>query len=279
VTYPVATGEAVFEELFARQPRVEFDVELSPERIDAFWAQGFTSIERITTDEELEWLGQVYDALFEGRVAVVPGGYFDLARPYESQGEDLLPQILVPESRFKELRDTTLFRNGRRLAAQLFGVPEDELKGWGHMIRKPPLVGEALPWHQDEAYWDPALEYRALGVWVPLDPATVDSGCMRFIPGSHRGDVRLHSHLNDDPNTHALLTEDVDESLAVPVPVDPGGATFHHCRLVHSSGPNRSQHVRRAYVNEFQREPVPRAIPIERPWIDEGREAWAKRSL
>jgi len=63
------------------------------------------------------------------------------------------------------------------------------------------------------------------------------------------------------------------------MPVEPGGATFHHCRLVHSSGPNRSGHVRRAYANEFQRDPVPRAIPAERPWIDEGREAWDKRSL
>ena len=34
-------------------------------------------------------------------------------------------------------------------------------------------VGDSLPWHQDEAYWDTAFAYRALGVWVPLDPATV----------------------------------------------------------------------------------------------------------
>ena len=43
----------MFEELFAKQPRVEFEVELSREKIDAFETQGFTSIERITTDEEL----------------------------------------------------------------------------------------------------------------------------------------------------------------------------------------------------------------------------------
>jgi ectoine hydroxylase-related dioxygenase (phytanoyl-CoA dioxygenase family) len=147
------------------------------------------------------------------------------------------------------------------------------------MILKPARVGGELPWHQDEAYWEENLAYRAIGCWVPLDPATVESGCMHFLPGSHLGGVRAHRHIDDDPNVHGLLTDDVDPSTAVPVPIEPGGATFHHCRTLHHTTPNLSDRVRRAWANEFQVEPVPvpeDEIP-DRPWLRAGREAWADR--
>src|SRR5262249_53846100 len=196
---------------------------------------------------ELEWLGSVYDRLFEDRVEAVPGGYFDLVRPYDSGGKDLQPQIIMPEVRLRDLRKTNFYRNGRSGSSPLLGGRPARLPGWGHMIRKPALIGEQLPWHQDEAYWDPAFDYVALGSWMPLDPATVESGCMFFLPGTHRGDVRFHRHVNDDPAMHALVVDDIDTTAAVPAPVGPGGAVFHHCRILHKSGPNTSSRVRRAY--------------------------------
>jgi ectoine hydroxylase-related dioxygenase (phytanoyl-CoA dioxygenase family) len=79
-----------------------------------------------------------------------------------------------------------------------------------------------------------------------VDPATVESGCMRFVPGSHLGSVHVHRHLNDDPATHGLVTDGVDDAQGIDVPVAPGGATFHHCRMLHMSHPNKSARVRRA---------------------------------
>ena len=43
-----------------------------------------------------------------GRSGAFKGGYFDLARPYESEGEDLVPQVLAPEHRFPQLRETNV---------------------------------------------------------------------------------------------------------------------------------------------------------------------------
>jgi hypothetical protein len=267
------------EELMALRPQVDFKAELPPGKLVEFRENGFTSIDRIISDEELEWLRGVYDRLFAERVQAVPGGYFDLSRPYDSPGQDLQPQIIAPEARFAELRKTSHWRNGRVLASQLLGVEAAALRGWGHMILKPPRVGEALPWHQDEAYWDPGFDYAALGCWMPLDPATHESGCMSFIPGSHRGEVRVHRHVGDDPTVHALFTDDVDSSKAVAVPIGAGGAIFHHCRILHSSRPNRSEHVRRAYANEWQLTPVKRESAPARPWIDEGKRAWESREI
>jgi hypothetical protein len=268
----------VLEDILARRPSAELAVSLTPAQVDEFKTRGFTHVSRITSDDELAWLGELYDWLFAERTQAVPGGYFDLSRPYDSDGPDLQPQLLSPETLVPELRKTALFQNGRRLASVLLGAELAAVRGWGHMIRKPARIGAPLPWHQDEAYWDPAFDYAALGVWMPLDPATHESGCMSFIPGSHRRDVRKHRHVGDDPTVHALFTDDVDERAAVPLPLAPGGAILHHCRTLHSSGPNRSDYARRAYANEFQLTPRKRAVPFDRPWVTEGRDAWESRN-
>ena len=57
----------------------------------------------------------------------------------------------------------------------------------------------------------------------------------------------------------------------------PGGASFHHCRTLHGSGPNQSARVRRAFAIEWQLAPVRRAVPEPRPWVDEGKRAWEAR--
>jgi ectoine hydroxylase-related dioxygenase (phytanoyl-CoA dioxygenase family) len=258
-----------------------YEVRLTDDQVEQFHTEGFTSVPRITTDEELEWLRPVYDELFASKRGAFEGGYFDLSRPYESEGEDLVPQVIAPELKVPELRDTNVFRNALAIGAQLLGLPEQQLDTWSHMILKPPKVGGPLPWHQDEAYWDTAFAYRALGVWVPLDPATIESGCMHFLPGSHRGPVRPHRHIDDDPTVHGLWTEVADDTAAVAVPLEPGGATFHHCRTLHMTTPNVSDRSRRAWANEIQVEPIllPEGERPDHPWVDSGKAAWAARDL
>ncbi len=50
---------------------------------------------------------------------------------------------------------------------------------------KPPR-GREKPWHQDHAYFELPLDVRVVGVWIALDEAGIENGCMRFMPGWHR---------------------------------------------------------------------------------------------
>jgi ectoine hydroxylase-related dioxygenase (phytanoyl-CoA dioxygenase family) len=260
-------------------PESDFSVLLTDEQVNAFHRDGFTSIPRITTDEEIEWLKPIYDHLFDNKGSF-KGGYFDLTRKYDEEGVDLVPQVLAPDVRWPQLRKTTAVRNARAIAQQLMDLPPADIKQWGHMILKPARIGGALPWHQDEAYWDPDYRYRALGVWVPLDDATVASGCMHFKPGSHTGPVLPHQHVNDDPEVHGLVAPSVTDGDEVAVELAPGGATFHHCRTLHRTPPNVSDHVRRAWANEFQIDPVKNdGSEPDRPWVREGMAAWEKRAV
>lgn len=53
------------------------------------------------------------------------------------------------------------------------------------VICKQPQIGAAVPPHQDSTflYTDPP---SAIGFWYALEDATVENGCLGFLPGSHR---------------------------------------------------------------------------------------------
>jgi len=250
-----------------------WEARIAPEQVEAYRRDGFTWFPRVTTDEELEWLRGVYDRLFAERCGEEYGHYFDLGGPRGHDGAAVLPQILGPENHVPALRDTLYFRNALRIASVLLGVPDDRIQGGGHMILKPAHYGRETPWHQDEAYWPPETIPTSLSVWLPLDEATVESGCMQFIPGSHTSPVVPHRHIDDDPTVHGLVTDGVDARAAVACPLPAGGATVHHCRTLHYAGPNTSEHPRRAYILVMNGPAVPAERPDARPWLDEERVA------
>jgi hypothetical protein len=254
-------------------------VSLTAEEVDEYRRNGFISVQSVTTEEELEWLRTVYDRLFQERCGEEYGHFFDLGGPRGHDGAAVLPQILGPENHVPELRDTIYYRNAVRLASALLGAPEKEIHGGGHMILKPAVYGRETPWHQDEAYWPPETIPSSLSVWMPLDPATVESGCMQFIPGSHKSPVRVHRHIDNDPTVHGLVTDGVDASAAVPCPIPAGGATIHDARTLHYAGPNTSNHPRRAYILVMSGPAVPAEHPDERPWLEEERLAVGDKGI
>ena len=90
------------------------------------------------------------------------------------------------------------------------------------MILKPAQYGRETPWHQDEAYWNPGALHCGLSVWMPLDEASLESGCMQFIPRSHLNETVLtHRHIDNDPLVHGLVTDEADASLAQACPAAP----------------------------------------------------------
>ena len=50
---------------------------------------------------------------------------------------------------------------------------------------KPALDGKKTPWHQDGQYWA-ISPLETCTVWIAVDAATTENGCMRFLPGSHK---------------------------------------------------------------------------------------------
>lgn len=219
---------------------------LTTDQIEFYHQNGYLCIDSIMPFEEVDWMREIYDRLFREQAGRDVGDQFDLAGTDEEGKEAVLPQILGPAKYAPELRESQLWVNTEHMVRQLLG--ENASFGDGHMIYKPARIGAETPWHQDEAYWDPELDYTSMSIWVPLQEATVENGCMWFVPGSHKLEVLPHQSVGGDVRIHALEVLGADTSGAVACPLPPGGATFHSSRTLHYTGPNRSEIPRRAYI-------------------------------
>ncbi len=109
-------------------------------------------------------------------------------------------------------------------------------------------------WHQDETHI-PTRDRSLTGVWIALDDATVDNGCLWVHPGSHRSGVLYPVRAQDDARfdgTPEAQGFDHLEHDAVPVEVRAGTALVFDGHLLHRSLPNVMRHgLRRALVNHY----------------------------
>jgi len=117
-------------------------------------------------------------------------------------------------------------------------------------LLKPPFVGSEKMPHQDNAYFRVVPDSAVITCWCALDDATVENGCMHYMPGTHRWGVVGHEHV---PGTPHLVPKGYDPKKAVAVPLKAGGVIFHHACILHHSPPNKTPHWRRAFVCHFVR--------------------------
>ena len=115
---------------------------------------------------------------------------------------------------------------------------------------KPPH-GQAKPLHQDQSYFCVEPENDLTTAWIALDDATLDNGCMRYVPGSHLHGVFPVDADPERPVHHIPRTGKVTLQPAVDCPVSAGSVIFHHGCTLHSSAENRSSTWRRALIFHY----------------------------
>lgn len=122
----------------------------------------------------------------------------------------------------------------------------DNVIAWGsHFFCKMPGDGRAVAWHQDASYW-PLSPSRAVTVWLAIDDADLENGCMKFIAGSQN-----FGHLTyreSSPDEHNVLNQTVDDAESYgTVVVDDlraGQVSIHNDLLLHGSDANASERRR-----------------------------------
>jgi hypothetical protein len=110
-------------------------------------------------------------------------------------------------------------------------------------IIKEPGTSTFVSWHQDLTYWGLDKVDDVVSVWLALSPATVESGTMSMIPGSHRTHAAHRPTTNADNILSRGQTVDVapeDAARAVPIVLRPGQMSLHHGLVLHASGGNHS---------------------------------------
>jgi phytanoyl-CoA hydroxylase len=241
----IATPEPRELYLYARTATVLPSLEALDETSEAAYLQdGFLAVANVLNPEEVATAKAALADLIHGRVP----DYHDL-QP-EPEHKDRWDSMTA-EERADTVRKVWLFvKHEPRLMAltchptiqailgRLLGEPCHLIQDMA--LLKPPFIGSEKPWHQDMAYFGWAPPEKIIGVWIALDPATPENGCMHVLPGTHREGPVPHVHARDCQ----IADDRVEVDRDVMVPLAPGGALFFSSLLHHGTPPNQSPNRR-----------------------------------
>lgn len=139
---------------------------------------------------------------------------------------------------------------------------------WNQTVYKHPEGERIFPWHQDDAY-TPVTPAPYLTLWLAINDATPENGCVSVLPGSHKDGLRKHEQ---SPIGWVGYPADAEDQ-GVLAPVTAGSIVCFWSLTMHKSGANRSKGIRKAYVIQYAPEGLRRVedngliegmIPISR---------------
>jgi phytanoyl-CoA hydroxylase len=186
-------------------------------------------------------------------------------------GEDSDDDYQVYQIRTAHLRHP-IFRmliNDSRLLDMVEGLIGPDIRLIHYQgLYKPANTGGEIGWHQDNYYFRVAEE-RTVSVWMAVDDATVENGCMWYLPKRHHQLIE-HEQLwkTEVKKGFYFAIRDLDDDDAVPAEVKKGGFAIHHCLTPHRSLKNRTAAPRRGLAMHFMDAKMPdpeflKILPVE----------------
>jgi len=232
---------------------------LNGEQIERYREFGFVTIPDFLSEEEVEnWRTVLDESLHWRGNSPLPRvksdeSPDDAAIQQEGSGQnDYYTNIFTQRLNLwmdnPAMKDLILDERIGRMACELEGI--GAIRVWHDQALVKPPWGNGTPWHLDNPYWS-FYSRHAISIWIALDDATLENGCLYFLPGSHK--TARHENANLGPNMGALFKRYPEwaDVRSVPVPVKAGGCTFHNGLTAHAAGPNMTPHPRRAMTCAF----------------------------
>jgi phytanoyl-CoA hydroxylase len=215
---------------------------LTPDQIASFRREGYVVVRQLIGPRLRAACIDALDGLASGRI---PARTTDIAL---EPGVD--PAGVTPHTRVNFIRKFAGFvedapaLHAASMSARLHRML-DQLMGQGRVLLqdmalvKPPGIGGAKPWHQDASYFRVSDPHLITGVWIALDRATRDNGCMEVVPRSHLAGPVPHVAA-EDVNQCTVRPDRLHAADRLQIELEPGDALIFHPLLHHYTAPNRS---------------------------------------
>jgi phytanoyl-CoA dioxygenase PhyH len=146
-----------------------------------------------------------------------------------------------------------LVRNPQILDAVEDLIGEDILCWNANFFIKEGRTPAHVTWHQDSTYFGLSSS-DVVTAWIAFTDSAEANGAMQFIPGSHVMDQLPHRDTFGADNLLSRGQEiivDIDETNRDTIALKAGEMSLHHCRLVHNSPPNASEHKRVGFAVRY----------------------------
>jgi phytanoyl-CoA hydroxylase len=206
------------------------------EQVDAYRRDGFVLIEGFLDGDELErWRTVTADAVAERQAVAAPVG--------DAYYQRTFAQLQRLADTHAEMAKLILDERLGEIVGTLAGV--DGLRVWHDQALIKPAYGNPTAWHLDNPFWSFSSR-DAISIWIALDDATVQNGCLWYLPGTHSS---ARFELVELGQSFGDLFDDYPEWLElepVAAPCSAGGAVFHNGLTAHAAGANVTPRPRRA---------------------------------
>jgi ectoine hydroxylase-related dioxygenase (phytanoyl-CoA dioxygenase family) len=223
--------------------------QLTTEQIESYRSSGFLVIENFLSEDELEhWRKTVTTAVKERGGIKIPGKEIKIGEA-DGINEDadyfgkVFDQLINLWQTDKGAKEIMLDERLGKMAAQLAGV--DGIRIWHDqaLIKRP--WANPTAWHLDTPFWS-FSDRNAISIWVALDNATLENGCLFFIPGSHKqtnfDKITIGRNMDGLFDTYPQLKN----TMPVAAPMKAGSCSFHNGLTVHGANANMTSGFRRA---------------------------------
>jgi len=223
---------------------------LSQDQRQAYFDDGFVTLERFVTADWLERLNAVTaEFVAQSRSLSQSDGMFDL-EPDHTAEAPRLRRLMAPVDRHPVYAEFGL-------RGPLIDIAED-LLGPSVKFHHSKLNfkwsdgGEEVKWHQDFPFW-PHSNAAPLTIGLYLADVDAEMGPLGVVPGSHKG--RFYSHYDTDGNWTGALRDDdlagVDTANASYLSGPAGSITIHNSWMIHGSMPNNSPRPRNLLLHTY----------------------------
>ncbi|WP_414621939.1 phytanoyl-CoA dioxygenase family protein [Calothrix sp. CCY 0018] len=117
------------------------------------------------------------------------------------------------------------------------------------------VKGGVVGWHTDYSYSSVCTSNNMLSAWIPFHDVDEKRAPLVMIDGSHKwkGNEHMRTFNNQDlKDVEKSYFEAGKKVVEVPMILEKGQVSFHHCLTIHGSYPNRSDQFRMAFALYLQ---------------------------
>jgi phytanoyl-CoA hydroxylase len=211
----------------------QFSVENKTQAIDYFNENGFVSFPELLEQNDIDRLLKAYDESVSFEAAEANRDFIFLHKAFEE---------CVKDKRFCNILEL-IFEDG-------FDLQHTKLNAKN--IDSPFNLG-FVEWHQDYPFF-PLTNFDLVALSIYLDDEDEDSGCLQFIPGSHKYGALSHC---DSSNTFVYKCTDDEyfkNKKTTSLVGKKGTVTLHHCLALHMSEAKRTPGPRRRMIFQYKAE-------------------------
>lgn len=223
--------------------------QLTTGQIESYRSSGFLVIENFLSEDELEqWRRSVTVAVKERAGIKIPGKEIRIGEA-DGINEDadyfgkVFDQLLNLWQTNEAVKEIMFDERLGKMAAQLAGV--DGIRIWHDqaLIKRP--WANPTAWHLDTPFWS-FSDRNAISIWVALDNATLENGCLFFIPGSHKQTNFDKITIGRNMDGIFDIYPQLKITMPTAAPMKAGSCSFHNGLTVHGANANMTSGFRRA---------------------------------